>query len=245
MIIRSADEVRREKKYLTVAEVADYLQLSVETVYMYARTGVVPAAKIGKHWRFSLERIEEWMSRQEAAEPAGGVRVLMVEPDVQIAEAFKTWFSEAGCEVYSVASREQAYPLLDAKHFDLVLLDLMDPRLGGLETLREMHQMKPTAEIVVAASRFDAEVMNRALDIGPLTVLRRPVAKADLLKLVEAHRQNVAQRHAAPASVLTDRPAALSASPRAATAPARFDATMNEPHLAGAYAPATEALYTI
>lgn len=243
MIIRSADEVRREKKYLTVAEVADYLQLSVETVYMYARTGVVPAAKIGKHWRFSLERIEEWMSRQEAAEPAGGVRVLMVEPDVQIAEAFKTWFSEAGCEVYSVASREQAYPLLDAKHFDLVLLDLMDPRLGGLETLREMHQMKPTAEIVVAASRFDAEVMNRALDIGPLTVLRRPVAKADLLKLVEAHRQNAAQRHSAPASVLTDRPAAVPV-PRQVPTASRFDATIHEPY-ADARASASEAVYTI
>ena len=244
MILRSADEVRREKKYLTVAEVADYLQLSVETVYMYARTGVVPAAKIGKHWRFSLDRIEEWMSRQEAAEPAGGVRVLMVEPDMQIAEAFKTWFSEAGCEVYSVASREQAYPLLDAKHFDLVLLDLMDSRLGGLETLREMHQMKPTAEIVVAASRFDAEVMNRALDIGPLTVLRRPVAKADLLKLVEAHRQNAAQRPAAAPPVLTDRPVAAAAAPRPVATASRFDARTHEPR-AGAQTLAAEALYTI
>jgi DNA-binding response OmpR family regulator len=113
---------------------------------------------------------------------------------LQIAEAFRTWFSEAGCEVYAVASREQAFPLLSDKHFDLVLLDLMDARLGGLDTLREIHTLKPLAEIVVAASRFDAEVMDRALDVGPLTVLRRPVAKIDVQRLVEAHRHNSVQR---------------------------------------------------
>jgi excisionase family DNA binding protein len=189
MIVKTADELRREKRYLTVTEVGDLLQLPLETVYMYARTGVIPATKIGKHWRFSFDRIEDWMSRQEAvAGPSGaGLLVLLVEPDPQIAEAFKTWFAESGCEVYAVASREQAFPLAAEKNFDLIMLDLMDPRLGGLETLQHIREAKPAAEIVVAASRFDADLMNRALDVGPLTVLRRPVAKADVQRLAEAH----------------------------------------------------------
>ena len=197
MIVRSIEERAQGKRYLTVTEVSDYLQLSVETIYMYARTGVIPATKIGKHWRFSLDRLEEWMTRQASDdEDAVGIRVLLVEPDLQIAEAFKTWFSEAGCEVYVVASREQAFPLLDEKNFDLVMLDLMDPRLGGLSTLEQIHEMKPRAEIVVAASRFDAELMDRALDIGPLTVLRRPIAKEDVQRLAAAHKQMTERRTA-------------------------------------------------
>ena len=197
MIIRSIEERAQGKRYLTVTEVSDYLQLSVETIYMYARTGVIPATKIGKHWRFSLDRLEEWMTRQDSAdEEATGIRVLLVEPDLQIAEAFKTWFSESGCEVYVVASREQAFPLLEEKNFDLVMLDLMDPRLGGLSTLEQIHEMKPRAEIVVAASRFDAELMDRALDIGPLTVLRRPIAKEDVQRLASAHKQMTERRAA-------------------------------------------------
>ena len=189
MIINTTDtNPSQRKRYLTVNEVADYLQLSMETVYMYARTGVIPATKIGKHWRFSLDRIEEWMSRHEEVEgESAGVSVLLVEPDLQIAEAFKTWFSESGCEVYSVASREQAFPLLAERDFELIMLDLMDARLGGLDTLQQIREMKPMAEIVVAASRFDADLMNRALDIGPLTVLRRPVSKDDVKRLAEAH----------------------------------------------------------
>ena len=197
MILRATEQTATRKRYLTVSEVADYLQLSVETVYMYARTGVIPATKIGKHWRFSMDRLEDWMSRQGAEDDqATGVSVLMVEPDLQIAEAFKTWFSEAGCDVYSVASREQAFPLLAEKDFELIMLDLMDPRLGGLEMLHQIRESKPMAEIVVAASRFDADLMNRALDIGPLTVLRRPVAKDDLVRLVEAHRKPAHDREA-------------------------------------------------
>jgi excisionase family DNA binding protein len=204
MIIRDTAEVRRSKRYLAVAEVADYLQLSMETVYMYARTGVIPATKIGKHWRFSLDRIEEWMSRQDATDVgASGVSVLLVEPDLQIAEAFKTWFSEAGCDVYSVASREQAFPLMASRDFDLIMLDLMDPRLGGLDTLQQIRTEKPRAEIVVAASRFDADLMNRALDIGPLTVLRRPVAKEDVQRLADAHRTS--SEHVGRSSTTADR----------------------------------------
>jgi DNA-binding NtrC family response regulator len=137
------------------------------------------------------------MTRQASTdEEATGIRVLLVEPDLQIAEAFKTWFSESGCEVYVVASREQAFPLLSEKDFDLVMLDLMDPRLGGLSTLEQIHEMKPRAEIVVAASRFDAELMDRALDIGPLTVLRRPIAKEDVQRLAATHKQMTERRAA-------------------------------------------------
>jgi CheY-like chemotaxis protein len=111
----------------------------------------------------------------------------LVEPDLQVAEAFKTWFSEAGCEVYAVASREQALALAGEKDFGLIVMDLMDPRLGGLAALEQIRQARPGAEIVVTASRFDADLMDSALDIGALTVLRRPVAKADVQRLAEAH----------------------------------------------------------
>lgn len=235
------------KKYLTVAEVADHLQLAIETVYMYARTGVLPGSKIGKHWRFSMDRIEEWISRREAVEPGSGLRVLIVEPDVQIAEAFNTWFSEAGCEVYAVASREQAYPLLNEKHFDVILLDLMDLRLGGLETLREIHAAKPAAEIVVAASRFDADMMDRALDIGPLTVLRRPVAKVDVQRLVESHKQDAAQRRTprpdGPARGA--RPAVTEARPPTVENRVRVHAPLNTTAVPRPRAPSAEVVYTI
>lgn len=48
---------------LTVLEVAHFLRVPKSTVYKLARLGVLPASKIGKHWRFLRRDIQGWMQR--------------------------------------------------------------------------------------------------------------------------------------------------------------------------------------
>ena len=45
---------------MTVREVAAYLRLSEMTVYRLAQEGAIPAAKIGRTWRFRRDLIDEW-----------------------------------------------------------------------------------------------------------------------------------------------------------------------------------------
>ena len=45
---------------LTLEEVAQYLRVKPQTIYTWAQNGKVPAAKIGKEWRFSKRILEEW-----------------------------------------------------------------------------------------------------------------------------------------------------------------------------------------
>lgn len=51
---------------MTVHEVAKYLRLSEATVYRLAKARRIPAARIGRTWRFQRQLVEEWM-RQEAS----------------------------------------------------------------------------------------------------------------------------------------------------------------------------------
>ena len=46
---------------LTAKEAAAYLKLSVETVKAKARAGQMPAAKIGREWRFSQRQLLAWI----------------------------------------------------------------------------------------------------------------------------------------------------------------------------------------
>ena len=48
-------------------EVATYLDLEVSTIRHYARTGVIPAIKIGGELRFRKLDVEKWASRQPKA----------------------------------------------------------------------------------------------------------------------------------------------------------------------------------
>jgi excisionase family DNA binding protein len=46
---------------MTTQEVAEYLRTSVETIKRMARRGALPAAKLGRNWRFRKADIDEWL----------------------------------------------------------------------------------------------------------------------------------------------------------------------------------------
>lgn len=53
-----------EIEIMTVQEVAEYLRLAEATVYRLAQSGEIPAAKVGRAWRFKRELIDEWFRQQ-------------------------------------------------------------------------------------------------------------------------------------------------------------------------------------
>src|ERR1700693_2928359 len=63
----------REKRLLTVKELADYLQVNQTTIYRLARRSEVPAFKVGGDWRFNIESIDAWRLSVEARSTAAAV----------------------------------------------------------------------------------------------------------------------------------------------------------------------------
>ncbi len=54
---------------LTVEELHAYLKIPKPTLYVLAQNGRIPAAKIGKHWRFRRGEIDEWLKAQQWNRP--------------------------------------------------------------------------------------------------------------------------------------------------------------------------------
>lgn len=50
-------------KLMTLEEVAQYLRLSIHTIYKMAQNGKIPALKAGKMWRFRKGEIDEWIEK--------------------------------------------------------------------------------------------------------------------------------------------------------------------------------------
>jgi len=46
---------------MTIAEVAEYLRIPRGSVYKLAQRGRIPCQKVGRHWRFRREAIEQWL----------------------------------------------------------------------------------------------------------------------------------------------------------------------------------------
>jgi excisionase family DNA binding protein len=49
-----------EDDIMTLEEVAAYLRLKPQTIYTWAQEKKIPAAKLGKEWRFKKSIIDEW-----------------------------------------------------------------------------------------------------------------------------------------------------------------------------------------
>lgn len=53
---------------LTLEEVAAYLRLTPQTIYKWAQEKRIPAAKLGKEWRFRKSIIDRWLDEQILSE---------------------------------------------------------------------------------------------------------------------------------------------------------------------------------
>ena len=47
---------------MTLEEVAEYLRLKPQTIYTWAQEKKIPAAKLGKEWRFKKSIIDKWFN---------------------------------------------------------------------------------------------------------------------------------------------------------------------------------------
>ena len=56
---------------LTLEEVASYLRLTPQTIYKWAQEKRIPAAKLGKEWRFRKTIIDRWLDDQILRDDSG------------------------------------------------------------------------------------------------------------------------------------------------------------------------------
>jgi excisionase family DNA binding protein len=54
--------------WVTLAQVAEHLQVSQDTVHRWRETKALPAHRVGRVWRFKLSEVDEWVRSGTAAE---------------------------------------------------------------------------------------------------------------------------------------------------------------------------------
>jgi excisionase family DNA binding protein len=57
---RATNEGAAHGTLMTLQEVADYLRVTRSTIHRMLKRNEIPAFRIGRHWRFNLEEIDNW-----------------------------------------------------------------------------------------------------------------------------------------------------------------------------------------
>ena len=175
---------------LTIREVAAYLKLPVSTVYRLAERRDLPGHKVGRQWRFHKSVLDDWF-RHHAATSRSTVHVVDDEEAIRalIVTALSTKTRDDLAAGFFLRSTlmllMEALEILKRTEVDLVLLDLSMPGMNGVDTFREIHALRPALPVMIVTAYPDSDMIAKALEIGPFSMISKPVDLAQIQKTVE------------------------------------------------------------
>jgi DNA-binding response OmpR family regulator len=125
-------------------------------------------------------------NQSEDVDPPDSMRILIVEDEQKVADFIRRGLEQ---EHYAVdVSRDGEEGLYQAENFDydLVVLDLMLPKLSGLDLLRRLRPKKPNLPVLILTAKSTVEDRVAGLDRGADDYLVKPFAFAELSARVRA-----------------------------------------------------------
>ncbi|HEX76757.1 MAG TPA: response regulator [Dehalococcoidia bacterium] len=161
---------------LTTKEIAKYLKLRPETVLRKVRRGEIPAVRIGGHFRFDKEEIDEWLRDKSTSKK----RILVIDDEENIRQLFKETLEGSGYHVTTAQSGTEALELLNGWNFDLIFVDLKMPGMNGAETFRQIRQIDSSMPVVIITGYPISDLMKQALEQGPFGIMRKPFSALDI-----------------------------------------------------------------
>ena len=114
------------------------------------------------------------------------IRILVVDDESAIRRALRPPLLELGFQVVDASRGEEALQMLRAGAFDVVLLDVNMPGIGGIETLRRIRAFAPRLPILMLTVRDQEEEKVEALDLGADDYVTKPFSTRELIARIRA-----------------------------------------------------------
>ncbi len=114
------------------------------------------------------------------------LRLLLVEDDELFRLGLRVRLQQESVieDVVEAEDGETALTIAARSPFDLVLLDIGLPGIGGLETCRQLKQQQPNLPVLVLTSREDPELLNRLIALGVQGYCLKGIAAESLVLAV-------------------------------------------------------------
>ena len=172
---------------LTVKETAEYLRIPIPTVYYLLQRGKLPAIQIGARWRIKKSSLDRDLLHEDKR---GQPTALVVDDDPGLQDLFRTFLKKIGFSRVVVGTAKEAVKSLGKQKFDLMFLDLKLPDAPGDQVFKTAKQIDPDLNVIVITGYPDSEILDRILEVSPVTVLKKPLKLEQLNQAVKIFVHN-------------------------------------------------------
>lgn len=130
------------------------------------------------------------------------MKVLLVEDDTEISEMLKNFLMTENFEVVTAYDGESACEKFFADTYSIVLLDLMIPKISGMEVMKTIRASSTVPIIILSAKDTDSD-KTLGLGLGADDYVTKPFSVAEVLARIKANIRRTTQ-YTAPAVVEND-----------------------------------------
>ncbi|WP_058303282.1 response regulator transcription factor [Gorillibacterium timonense] len=113
-------------------------------------------------------------------------RILIVEDEISIAELERDYLEINGFQVDLAEDGERGLALGLDSEYDLIILDLMLPKVDGFEVCRQIRGKRNVPILIVSAKKEDIDII-RGLGLGADDFITKPFKPGELVARVKAH----------------------------------------------------------
>jgi heavy metal response regulator len=114
------------------------------------------------------------------------MKILVVEDEKKVASFIKRGLEEEKYEVVTIHDGEEGLNTASEKSFDLIILDVMLPKMDGVSIMKELRTRKVLTPVLMLTAKNEVEDIVAGLDSGSDDYLTKPFAFAELLARVRA-----------------------------------------------------------
>ncbi len=111
--------------------------------------------------------------------------VLIVDDEKNIRLMLQHCLEGSGYTVEKAVNGEEALKKLEENYFDLVLLDMKLPGIGGMEVLRWISTNKPKTSVIMITAFGTVESAVEAMKLGAVDYLRKPFSTQEIRSMVQ------------------------------------------------------------
>ncbi len=115
-------------------------------------------------------------------------KILVVDDSTTNVVLLEAILDEKGYRIETALNANEAYSIIEKETPDLILLDLLMPKISGFDFLKEIRKIEKTKNtpVIVVSALTDEENVERIMKMGAIDFVKKPI---DLQYLVERVEQ--------------------------------------------------------
>ncbi|MDH3558078.1 MAG: response regulator [Syntrophobacteria bacterium] len=121
------------------------------------------------------------------------IRVLLVDDEEQFVETLAERLAMRDYDVTTSLSGDDALEQVRGYNFDVVVLDVLMPGVDGIETLREIKQIKPLTEVIMLTGHATVETAIEGMKLGAYDYLMKPCETEELITKINKAQERKAE----------------------------------------------------